>query len=115
MIRGRQEAAVDGEKGYLPSTTAQQRLLSGGPSHRTGRMHMQLFQPQPILGIFLVSGVIGLLTTIFWIWMIIDCIGNRSLTGTAKLVWLLVVILLPLVGSLLYFFLARGGSPRPLV
>ena len=78
-------------------------------------MYMQLLQPQPILGIFLVSGIIGLITTIFWIWMIIDCIGNGSLTGTAKIIWLLVVIFLPLVGSLLYFFLARGGTARPLV
>lgn len=77
---------------------------------------MQLFQMQPVLGIFLISGIIGLLTTIFWIWMIIDCIGNRSLTGTAKIVWLLVVIFLPLVGSLLYFLLGRGGAgSRPLV
>ena len=76
---------------------------------------MQLFQPQPVLGLFLVSGLLSLLGTIFWIWMIIDCIGNGSLTGTTKIVWLLVVILLPVLGSLLYFFLARGGSARPLV
>ena len=77
-------------------------------------MHMQLFQMQPILGIFLISGIIGLLTTIFWIWMIIDCITNNSINGTQKIVWLLVVIFLPLIGSLLYFLLARGGT-RPLV
>ena len=71
---------------------------------------MQLFQMQPVLGLFLVSGVIGLITTIFWIWMIIDCVGNSSLTGTTKIVWLLVVILLPLLGSLLYFFFARNGA-----
>ena len=77
-------------------------------------MHMQLLQMQPLLGFFLVSGILGLITTIFWIWMIIDCIGNGALTGTSKIVWLLVVIFLPLLGSLLYFFLARGGA-RPLV
>lgn len=62
----------------------------------------------------MIGSLIGLLTTIFWIWMIIDCIGNRSLTGTSKIVWLLVVILLPLVGSLLYFLLARSGN-RPVI
>ena len=45
--------------------------------------------------------------------MIIDCIGNGSLTGTSKIIWLLVVIFLPLVGSLLYFFLGARWQPPP--
>lgn len=71
---------------------------------------MQLLQAQPLLGFFLISGIIGLLTTIFWIWMIIDCIGNRALTGTSKIVWLLVVIFLHFIGALLYFFLGRSSA-----
>ncbi len=48
--------------------------------------------------------------------MINDCLGNRELTGTHRLAWLLVVIFVPLVGSLLYFLLAKGGrGSRPLV
>ena len=76
---------------------------------------MQLFQLPPILGFFLFSGLFGLLMTIFWIWMIIDCIGNTTLVGTTKIIWLLVVILLPVIGSILYFLLAKGGRTRPLV
>ena len=72
-------------------------------------MYMQLIQMQPVLGFFLIGGLIGLLTTIFWIWMIIDCITNAAITGTEKIVWLLVVILLHFIGALLYFFLARGN------
>ncbi len=70
---------------------------------------MQLFQMQPLLGLFLISGLIGIITTIFWIWMIIDCITNAAITGTQKIVWLLVVIFLHFIGALLYFFLARGS------
>ena len=72
-------------------------------------MYMQLFQMQPVLGIFLISGLIGLITTVFWLWMIVDCILNTSLAGTQKIIWLLVVILLHFIGALLYFFLARGS------
>lgn len=73
---------------------------------------MQLFQMQPVLGFLMIGGLIGLITTIFWIWMIIDCVGNAALTGTAKIVWLLVVIFLHFIGALLYFFLARGNRTR---
>ncbi len=72
-------------------------------------MHMQLFQMQPLLGFFLIGGIIGLITTIFWLWMIVDCILNTALAGTQKIIWLLVVIFLHFIGALLYFFLARGS------
>ncbi len=71
-------------------------------------MFLQLLPP-PVLGIFIISGVLGLLGTIFWLWMLIDCILNTALVGTQKIIWVLVVLLLPFIGSLLYFFLARGG------
>ena len=69
---------------------------------------MQLLPP-PILGFALIGGVIGLITTIFWLWMLIDCILNPALVGVQKIIWVLVVLLLPFLGSLLYFFLARGS------
>ena len=72
-------------------------------------MYMQLLQMQPLLGFFLIGGVIGLLTTIFWIWMIIDCVTNTAIAGTEKIVWMLVVIFLHFIGALLYFFLVRGN------
>ncbi len=46
--------------------------------------------------------------------MIIDCLGNGSLNGTMKLVWILVILVLPLLGPILYLLLARGGG-RPVI
>ena len=49
----------------------------------------------------------------FPIWMVIDCITKESSLGNDKLVWLLVIVLVPL-GSLVYFFarkLRRRASP----
>jgi hypothetical protein len=45
--------------------------------------------------------IIGLL---FWIWMIFEC-ARRERSGTMqKILWLLLVILVPDFGALIYFF-----------
>ena len=73
---------------------------------------MQMFL-EPCLGFLfiggLLSGSIALVTTIFWLWMLIDAITNTALTGTEKIIWVLVVLLSHIIGALLYFLLARGG------
>ncbi len=81
-------------------------------------MDMQLFV-QPLLGFLFIGGIIGtifwIVTSIFWLWMLVDCITNASLRGVEKIIWLLVVIFLHFLGALLYFFIARGGrasAPR---
>ncbi len=55
------------------------------------------------------SALAGLATFVFWLWMLIHAITNKGLVGTEKIVWVLVVILLPCVGSLIYLFL---GYPK---
>ena len=60
------------------------------------------------LSVFLVLIVaFGLASFVFWIWMIADCATNKSLDGTEKIIWLLVVIFLHLLGALIYFFAGR--------
>jgi hypothetical protein len=60
------------------------------------------------------GGLIGLLITIFWIWMLIDCLTNASIRGTEKIVWVLVIVLTNFIGAVLYYFLARSGGSRVL-
>lgn len=55
----------------------------------------------------LIMVVIGLIGTIFWLWMLIDCIMRRFKKDINKIVWILVIIFLPFIGSLLYFFLVK--------
>ena len=81
-------------------------------------MNMQLLV-QPLLGFLFIGGIVGtiiaIVTTVFWLWMLIDCITNAALTGTEKIIWILVVLFLHFLGALLYFFIARGGrasAPR---
>ena len=56
-------------------------------------------------GVF--GAILGLVTTVFWIWMIVDCVVSPQLTGTDKIVWLLVIIFLHIIGALIYYFVGR--------
>ena len=60
----------------------------------------------------LVCGLIGIAVFAFWIWMLVHAITNKGLGDGEKIAWVLVVILLPFVGSLIYFFVgkSRGGT-----
>ena len=52
--------------------------------------------------------LVALLLSVFWIWMLIDCITS-SLPSTEKLIWFLVILFLHVLGALLYYFIGRGG------
>ncbi len=55
------------------------------------------------------SGILGLLILIGDIWAVINIIGSSATNGK-KLVWTLVVVLLPLLGLILWFFMGpRSG------
>ena len=61
---------------------------------------------------FLVMGIIGLACFAFWLWMLIHAITNKGLNDTEKVLWVILVIFLPFLGSIIYFFLGRpkGGG-----
>jgi hypothetical protein len=55
------------------------------------------------------SGVFGLLVLAGDIWAVIN-IAQSSASNEKKLLWILVVVLLPLLGLILWYFLGpRGG------
>ena len=59
-------------------------------------------------GFFILFVIIAIAASIFWLWMLVDClISNKD--GTEKVIWVLVILFLHIVGALLYFFLARGN------
>ncbi len=49
----------------------------------------------------------GILGTIFWIWMLVDCATNEPSEGNDKIVWILIIALTHLLGALLYLFIRR--------
>ena len=52
-------------------------------------------------------GLITLLGTVFWIWMLIDCAMNEPSEGNDKVVWIVVILLTHLLGAIIYFFVRR--------
>ncbi len=59
--------------------------------------------------LFLFAGLLSLACFAFWLWMLVHAIGNKGLSDGERIVWVLVVIFLPFLGSILYFFI---GKPK---
>jgi len=50
---------------------------------------------------------LALLATIFWIWVLVDCITKEPSEGNDKVAWTIFIIFVPLFGALLYYFVRR--------
>ena len=55
--------------------------------------------------------LVGIAAFVFWLWVLIDILKSEF-TGSNKIVWLLAVILLPLLGAALYWFIGREQKVR---
>jgi hypothetical protein len=71
-------------------------------------------------GLLVVFGVavlaaLALLTTIFWIWMLVDAIQNKGLGDGEKVGWVLAIVFLHVLGAILYLLIghSKRNSPRP--
>ena len=60
------------------------------------------------------AALIGLVSFVFWIWMLIHTATNPGLQGSEKIAWVLVVFFASFLGSIIYFFVGRpkAGLPR---
>ena len=56
---------------------------------------------------FLLMAAISIACFAFWVWMLVHAITNKALADGEKIVWVLVIVFLPLLGSILYFFIGR--------
>jgi ABC-type multidrug transport system fused ATPase/permease subunit len=65
----------------------------------------------PLLNLFWTMFIFFLWVIWIWIliWVFIDIFRSRDLSGWAKALWFLFVLLIPLIGVLVYL-IARGGS-----
>jgi len=48
-----------------------------------------------------------LFTLILWVWALVDLLRSSFADQTNKLIWTLVIIFLPLLGALLYFWIGQ--------
>lgn len=42
-----------------------------------------------------------------WVWMLIDCITNKRLSTSEKILWLLVILFAQPIGGFIYLFIGR--------
>jgi hypothetical protein len=61
----------------------------------------------PAIFFFLVFFLLGVIGTVFWIWMLIDCASNESDQGNNKIVWIIIILLTHLLGAMIYYFVRR--------
>ena len=57
--------------------------------------------------VFLGMIAFGILGSVFWIWMLIDCAIKEPSDGDDKLIWILIILFTHLIGALVYFFVRR--------
>lgn len=63
------------------------------------------------LGVMLGSGLIGIACLVAWIWSLIDIL-KHDFEGYNKLIWLVLVLALPFLGVILYYFIGRGQRQK---
>jgi len=51
--------------------------------------------------------LLGVLGTIFWVWMLVECLTKESSEGNDKLIWALVIVLTNVVGAAIYYVARR--------
>ncbi|MFN3846022.1 MAG: PLD nuclease N-terminal domain-containing protein [Paracoccaceae bacterium] len=65
------------------------------------------------LSMFEMSGFGGLLILALDLWAIISVVGSTASTGK-KVMWTLLIVFLPIVGFILWFFLGPRSAQRPI-
>ncbi len=56
--------------------------------------------------------LIGVLATVFWIWMLVDCATREPAQGNDKVVWVIVIALTHILGAAIYFLVRRPERIR---
>lgn len=56
--------------------------------------------------------LVTLLGTVFWLWMLVDCLVKEPSGSNEKILWTLVILLTHLLGALLYYLIRRPGRIR---
>jgi hypothetical protein len=65
-------------------------------------------------GVMLVFLIVGLALSVFWVWMLVDCLSS-SMPSSEKLLWFLVIFLTHIIGAILYYFMVRSGRRTGIV
>lgn len=56
--------------------------------------------------------ILGILSTIFWIWMIVDAATRKKLSDGERIAWILVLVFLGVLGAAVYYFAVKRSSKK---
>ncbi|MES2732096.1 MAG: PLD nuclease N-terminal domain-containing protein [Bacteroidota bacterium] len=56
--------------------------------------------------------VLLLLSVLLWLWALVDILQSTFKDSVSKISWLLVVVFIPLLGSILYLAIGRGQKVK---
>lgn len=61
--------------------------------------------------------ILALVAIAFWVYTIVDCAVQPAARhrGVSKPAWMVIVILVPVLGGILWFLIGRGRAGRPVV
>lgn len=71
--------------------------------------------PLFLLPLIVLAVPLGLCAAGFWIWMLVDCLNNRTLNGSQRCCWATFILFTHLVGALAYYFAGRSPQTTPVV
>ncbi len=54
--------------------------------------------------LFILLFAVGILGTIFWIWMLVDCAKREF---DSKVAWILILVFTGVIGAILYYFIVK--------
>lgn len=67
------------------------------------------------LFVFLIPAVVILVLlagSVFWIWMLVECVTKEPNEGNDRIVWLLIILFLHFIGAQVCFFVRRPERLR---
>ncbi|MBI4150984.1 PLDc N-terminal domain-containing protein [Candidatus Woesearchaeota archaeon] len=59
------------------------------------------FLPFVMMGVVFLFLTIG---TVFWVWMLIDCVQRKFKKDNDRVIWVLIIVFLHWIGALVYYF-----------
>jgi len=75
---------------------------------QTGNFNVLIAIILILAGILLVFGI-GIFGTIFWIWMLADCLRRKFKKSDDKIMWMIIIFLLHFIGAGIYYFVIKKG------
>ena len=57
--------------------------------------------------LLLTFGTLALVSTVFWILMMIECATKEPSNGNDKLVWIVIIVFTHWIGALIYYLVRR--------